>query len=91
MSNAIIDSVAAATLTGYLVGFYKKAYPTALDRSIVAVAVVAGLLSALVATMASGGVHLSQASLGTILMQGLSAAGLSAGVQVVNKPPASMT
>lgn len=82
----IIEGVAGATTTGYLVGFFKKAFPTASSASIVAVAIVAGLFSAIVVSMVNGGIPLTQPGIGTILLQGIGAAALSAGVQVTNKP-----
>lgn len=82
----IIEGVAAATLTGYLVGFFKKAFPQAGDAKIVAVAILAGLLSAVVASMVNGGIQLSQMAIGAIILQGIGAAALAAGVQVANKP-----
>lgn len=87
----IVEAISAATLTGYLVGFFKKARPTANDGAIVAVAIAAGLLSALVISMVNGGIQMSQLAIGTIVLQGIGAAALSAGVQGANKPSVDKT
>lgn len=84
----IVEGVGAATITGYLVGFFKKARPTSGDGSIVAVAIAAGLLSAVVISMVGGGIQMSQLGIGTIILQGIGAAALSSGVQGANKPSA---
>lgn len=82
----IVEGIGAATLTGYLVGFFKKARPLAGDGSIVAIAIAAGLLSAVVISMVNGGIAMSQFGIGVIILQGLSAAALAAGVNASNKP-----
>ena len=82
----IIEGTAAATLTGYLVGFFKKAKPNASDGAIVGVALVAGLLSAALASMVNGGIQVTQMDIGVLIFQGIGAAALSSGVQVANKP-----
>lgn len=82
----IIEGVGAATLTGYLVGFFKKAKPNASSGAIVGIAIVAGLLSAVVISMVNGGIQASQLGIGTIILQGIGAAALAAGVQGANKP-----
>lgn len=85
----IVEATGAATVTGYLVGFFKKARPDSGDAPIVAVAVLAGLFSAVVISMVNGGIQISQLGIGTILLQGIGAAALSAAVQVSNKPSVS--
>lgn len=82
----IIEGIGAATLTGYLVGFFKKARPTASDGAIVSIAISAGLLSAVVVSMVNGGIQISQLGIGTIILQGIGAAFMAAGVQATNKP-----
>lgn len=82
----IIEGVGAATITGYLVGFFKKGRPTSGDGAIVAVAIAAGLFSAVIISMVNGGIALSQLGIGTIILQGIGAAALAAGVQGANKP-----
>jgi|GEM_PF-5649814 len=82
----IIEGVGAATLCGYLVGFFKKAKPTAGSGSIVAVAIAAGLFGAVIISMVNGGIQMTQLGIGTIILQGIGAAALAAGVQVSNKP-----
>lgn len=82
----IVESIGAATLTGYLVGFFKKAFPNASDAHIVAVAILAGLLSATVVSMINGGIEMSQVAIATIIVQGIGAAFMAAGVQATNKP-----
>ena len=82
----ILEGVAAATLTGYLVGFFKKGFPDASGARVVGVAILAGLASAVVASMVNGGIQLTQMAIGTIIMQGVGAAALAAGVNASNKP-----
>lgn len=82
----IVESIGAATLTGYLVGFFKKAYTNASDARIVGVAIIAGLFSAVVVSMINGGIELSQVAIATIIVQGIGAAFMAAGVQATNKP-----
>lgn len=75
---------AASMPTGYLVGFFKHAYPQAGGRSLVLVAIVAGLISSLLMTMLAGGLQTTQVGIATFIVQGLGAAALSAGVGATN-------
>lgn len=70
--------------TGYIVGFYKHAFPTANVRSLVLAAVLAGQFSSLLLTMLSGGVRFSQAVISTVILQGIGASALSAGINTTN-------
>lgn len=82
----ILEAGAAATLTGYLVGFFRKAYPDARGSRVIATAIAAGLLCSALASMINGGIPLSQQGIALVIAQGISAAALSAGVQASNKP-----
>jgi len=75
---------AASMPTGYLVGFFKHAYPQAGGRSLVIVAILAGLVSSLLMTMLAGGVQTTQVGIATFIIQGIGAAALSAGVGATN-------
>lgn len=82
----ILEGGAAATFTGYLVGFFKKAKPHAGDPSIVAVAIASGLTGSALASMINGGIQLSQSAIALVIFQGIAAAALAGGVQQANKP-----
>lgn len=75
---------AASMPTGYLVGFYKLAFPQAATRWLVLIALLSGLGSSALMTMLAGGIQLTQPGIAAIVVQGLGAAALSAGVGATN-------
>jgi MFS family permease len=83
VSTLVLGS-AASMPTGYLVGFFKHANPTASSKAIVIVAILAGFLSSLLMTMLAGGIQLTQLGIATVVIQGIGAAALAAGVNTTN-------
>jgi hypothetical protein len=78
--SAIVEATSAATLTGYLVSFFKLARPTASSGLIVAAAMLSGLISSTLVTAARGGLALDQKTIAVLVISGLAAAAVAAGL-----------
>lgn len=81
----IIGAIAAATICGYLVGFYKKAAPDANGKTVMLVAIAAGQLAAVLETAMLGQLAFEQVQIATMIAKGIIAAAVSAGVQATNQ------
>jgi len=78
--NPVLQTTSASVPTSYIVSFFKLAVPTANSAAIVVVAVLAGLASSVLVTMMTGGIAATQAGIATVIVQGIFAAAVAAGV-----------
>jgi len=79
-TSAVLQTTSASVPTSYIVSFFKMAVPKAGSASLVIVAVLAGLATSALVTMMTTGIAFTQAGIAGVIVQGIFAAAVAAGV-----------
>lgn len=83
--SPIAGALAATAVTSYLVGFFKKGFPSAESKWIVLIAILAGQGAAILETMTTGSLVASQIVIATVIGKGIVAAAMAAGINATNE------